>query len=63
MERTVSASLEEVAFDPQTSGGLLIAVSGRVVDRLVHALRKAGVGAATIVGEAVAKRDAFVFLK
>ena len=62
VERSVSGPLEEVAFDPQTSGGLLIAVSGRVADRLVRALRRAGVGAAAIVGRAVAKRHAFVYL-
>jgi len=62
VERSVSRPLEEVAFDPQTSGGLLIAVSGRVADRLVRALRRAGVRAAAIVGRAVAKRNAFVYL-
>jgi len=60
--RSVSSSLEEVAFDPQTSGGLLIAVDGRVADRLVRALHRAGVRAAATVGRAVAKRDAFVSL-
>jgi selenide,water dikinase len=63
VERPVSRALEEVAFDPQTSGGLLIAVSARVADRLVRALHRAGVRAATIVGRAVAKRDLFVYLR
>jgi selenide, water dikinase len=63
VERRVSRALEEVAFDPQTSGGLLIAVSGRVADRLVRALRRADVRAATVVGRAVAKREAFVYLR
>jgi selenide,water dikinase len=63
VKRTVSRALEEVAFDPQTSGGLLIAVNGRVAERLVRAIRRAGVREATIVGSAVAKRDAFVYLR
>jgi selenide, water dikinase len=62
VERGVNPALQEVAFDPQTSGGLLIAVDRRVADRLVRALRRAKVHAATVVGRAVAKRDALVYL-
>jgi selenide,water dikinase len=42
----------EVALDPQTSGGLLIALPRREAPALVKALRGAGVKAATIVGHA-----------
>jgi selenide,water dikinase len=45
---------QAVLFDPQTSGGLLIAVDGDRGDALEQALRDAGVGAATLVGEAFA---------
>ena len=40
-------------FDPQTSGGLLIAVPGEHTDTLVRALEKQGAPAAAIVGEVV----------
>jgi selenide,water dikinase len=53
---SVSAGLAEVAFDPQTSGGLLIALAARHAPRLVDELRLGGVKAATIVGH-VTSRD------
>ena len=59
---SVGAGLEEVAFDPQTSGGLLIAVPAKAADRLVKKLRAAGVAAATIVGRVQARRAAWVHL-
>lgn len=46
----VSFSMEEVLFDPQTSGGLLIAVDGRDGDDLWRELQAAGIPA-EIVGE------------
>ena len=58
----VPAGFEDIAFDPQTSGGLLIALPATRADRLVKALRARGVDAATIVGEAVAAREAWVYL-
>jgi selenide, water dikinase len=45
---------QTVLFDPQTSGGLLIAVDGDRADALRVALQGAGVGAAAVVGEAFA---------
>ena len=59
---TVNAALEEIAFDPQTSGGLLVALRPRAAERLVTRLRAAGIAVSTIVGRAVAKRDAWVHL-
>lgn len=52
VDRSVSAGLVEVAFDPQTSGGLLIAVPRRHASDLVKALRANGAKAAAIVGYA-----------
>jgi selenide,water dikinase len=43
-------AMEEVLFDPQTSGGLLLAVEPGQADRLVAELREAGLPAA-VVGE------------
>src|SRR5207244_436204 len=45
---TVPADLAEVAQDPQTSGGLLAAVSAAAAPRLLAALANAGVPAAAI---------------
>ena len=59
---TVSAGLEEVAFDPQTSGGLLIALPAKAADRLVRTLRRRGVAAATIVGQVRTHLEAWVYL-
>jgi selenophosphate synthase len=59
---SVPEGLREVAFDPQTSGGLLLALPPKPAGRLVHKLRAHGVEAATILGRACAKRDAWVYL-
>ena len=44
----VAADLAEIAWDPQTSGGLLAAVPAATAPRLLDAFRAAGVRAATI---------------
>jgi selenide,water dikinase len=58
----VAKNLEEVAFDPQTSGGLLIALPKGKAPQLVKALRAARVSAATVVGFATRLRTANVEL-
>jgi selenide,water dikinase len=45
---------EELLFDPQTSGGLLLSVPGGQADQLVAALKQAGVQAAALIGEVLA---------
>jgi selenide,water dikinase len=45
----------DILFDPQTSGGLLIAVSGNEAGGLVERMRDHGVSEATVIGEIVAK--------
>ncbi len=49
----VSPDLDEIAFDPQTSGGLLIAVPESEANAFVHALSNEGSLAAAIIGQAV----------
>ncbi len=46
----VPAALAEIAFDPQTSGGLLFAVSERDADRALAALRHANTPVAVAIG-------------
>ena len=48
---TVQRSRQDVLVDPQTSGGLLISVSGNQAAELITALKDAGVGDAAEIGE------------
>lgn len=50
----LSAPQRELLFDPQTSGGLLLAVPEDQADALLRDLRQAGIAAATIIGQAEA---------
>ena len=58
----VPQDLNEVAFDPQTSGGLLMAVPEREAAALVRDLLSEGVLAAVVIGEAVPHAEAWVEL-
>ena len=51
----VSQRVQDLLFDPQTSGGLLIAVAAGEADRLVAALKAKGIDCAAIIGEVVAE--------
>ncbi len=53
-KRKLSREEEELLFDPQTSGGLLLSVPSDKADQLTTELRKAGIGTAVRVGEVVA---------
>lgn len=52
---SISMAIQDLLFDPQTSGGLLIAVAAVDAEPLVAALRASGVGCTAIVGEVVAE--------
>jgi len=51
----VPQRVQDLLFDPQTSGGLLIAVGDKEAERLVAALKAKGVNSAAIVGEVVSE--------
>jgi len=55
-----SAHEEELLFDPQTSGGLLLSVPGSQADELVTALKQAGVETAARIGEVVDDDQGFI---
>jgi selenide,water dikinase len=54
--------LEEVAFDPQTSGGLLIAIGQKEQDALLSELKREGVDAATLIGQVEPRGEFWVEL-
>jgi selenide, water dikinase len=62
VEPSLREGLVEVAFDPQTSGGLLIAVAQRHAAKLIEELRGTGVKPATQVGYATSLQKAWVRL-
>ncbi len=62
IDPSVRESLAEVAMDPQTSGGLLIAIPRSHAEKLVTELRSNGITAATIVGYAMALQEVSVRL-
>ena len=62
VDRSVSHSLLEVALDPQTSGGLLIALPANRAADLVTELQSKDIPATTIVGYATAPEQVAVRL-
>jgi len=54
VDGSVAEALQDVLFDPQTSGGLLIAVAGDDAERLRRRLVEKGVAGAALIGEATA---------
>ena len=58
----IRPGLVEVAFDPQTSGGLLIAVPQAEGNALLARLHEAGVTTATVIGQVTTAADAAVRL-
>ncbi|RLC91676.1 MAG: selenide, water dikinase SelD, partial [Chloroflexi bacterium] len=55
--------MKDVMFDPQTSGGLLIAVSPAKADSLLTRLHEAGLTEAAIIGEVVGQPEAKIVLE
>ncbi|MGQ4810148.1 Selenide, water dikinase [Candidatus Entotheonellaceae bacterium PAL068K] len=51
LDRGVSSEMARVLFDPQTSGGLLIAVPADQAERLVDTLQARGLNTAVIIGD------------
>ena len=58
----ISFSMEEVLFDPQTSGGLLIAVHPEDAEKMVKRMQECGLPAA-VVGEIVEKTDIEIYVE
>jgi selenide,water dikinase len=62
IEKSIREGLVQVAIDPQTSGGLLIAVAKRYAAKLVQELHEAGVVEAAEIGYATALQKPWVRL-
>ena len=62
IDKSIREGLVEVALDPQTSGGLLIAVAKRHAAKLLEDLHNAGVAHATEVGYATSLQKTWVRL-
>jgi selenide,water dikinase len=53
IKASLSKTEEEMLYDPQTSGGLLLSVPASQADGLLSALSKAGISSAALIGEIV----------
>lgn len=62
VDPSIRQGLIEVAFDPQTSGGLLIALAQKHASKLLEELQANGVDAATNIGYATSQKKAWVHL-
>ena len=62
IDKSIREGIVEVAIDPQTSGGLVIAIAKRQAAKLVEELHAAGVMDATEVGYATSLQKAWVRL-
>ena len=62
IDKTIREGLVETALDPQTSGGLLIALAQKRAPRLVEELQNNGVKAAAVIGYATSLQKAWVRL-
>jgi len=59
----IDPDLETVLYDPQTSGGLLLAIPGKKAGRLLARLKAGGVKKAAVVGRIVSKSEGQIILK
>jgi selenide,water dikinase len=53
----ISREEEELLFDPQTSGGLLLSVPESQAKQMIHELRTAGVETAAKIGEVILSQN------
>jgi len=58
----IQQEMVDVCYDPQTSGGLLIAIEIARADAMLKALRQAGARAAAIIGRVLAKGNGTIHL-
>ena len=59
----VDPLIQDILFDPQTSGGLMICVKREQADALVSKLMDAGVAASKIIGEVISAPVEKIFVE
>jgi len=59
----IDSVMQDILFDPQTSGGLLIAVDKKSADDLVYRLVKKGMTSSAVIGEVVLEPDEKILVK
>ena len=63
IDKNVSKVMLDILFDPQTSGGLLMAVPAPEAEPLLKKMHRAGIVAAALIGEVVAKPKGRIAVK
>ena len=63
VDEQVDSERLELAFDAQTSGGLLIAVPQSCAEQVVAAVRERGGVFATIIGEVLERQEAALLIR
>jgi len=63
MDGNIPQYMQDILFDPQTSGGLLISVSAAKAEKLLAGLRDAGVVEAVIIGEVLEQPVGRIIIK
>jgi selenide,water dikinase len=59
----VEPGLENILYDPQTSGGLIISLPASRADKLMSKLRRSGVGHAAVIGKVLAKGKGSIIVR
>ncbi len=62
MAPSVDPVIQDILFDPQTSGGLLISVEANRADELLDRLKKQGLSWAAIIGQVVSEPKEKIFV-
>lgn len=62
-DRNVPAYMQDILFDPQTSGGLLISLAASKAEQLLGRLKQSGVADAAIIGEVVREPAGAIIVK
>ena len=63
LSKQVPDYIQDILFDAQTSGGLLISIASEAAKSLVTKLRKAGVPDAAIIGDIISKPAGKIFVE